>query len=180
MKPIRACILTVVIVVLFAAQTETSEPTLQVPSRSETNVVIQIEGYGKYSMRYPTWPYVDTNGCAYLLPGEEFTIEFDVLNGGLLKPKWVEKRSKGKDAITVKFSNDGKITTLTTKSYCSRIVTMKCRHRQAGAQDLFVTGLNPIKPDMFSADSWSPEIVSLRLFDFRIWDDYDQAFKHER
>lgn len=159
-------------------EAEPAPPAL--PGRPETNVVIQIKGGAELRMTYPAYPYADTNGYVTLLPGEKHVIEFELKDGQPINPKWVKKRTKGKNAITLKFTNDGEMAYLSTQSHCSKIITMKCRHQVAGRDGMYTTGLNPIKPGMFSGDSWSPQVVSLLLFDFKFWDDYDKAFEHER
>jgi hypothetical protein len=40
--------------------------------------------------------------------------------------------------------------------------------------------VEPFKPCLSSYNSWPPTVVSVMLFDFRFWDDYDKAFEHER
>lgn len=164
----------------FAGQPDEKVSAPQLPGRSETNVVIKIKDKGEFSMKYPAYPYVDTNGCVSILPGESHVIEFDVKDGQPVNPRWVKTQTKGNHAITLKFTNDGEMAMLMTKNLCAKIITMKCRHQVAGKQGLFETGINPIEPGLYSFDSWPPQSVSLLLFDFRFWDDYDKAFKHER
>lgn len=163
----------------FTAELEARVERPALPGRSETNVVIKIKGGDEFRMRYPAYPYADTNGCVTLLPGEGHVIEFDVKDGQPVAPKWVKKRTKGRNAITLKFTNDGERAYLSTKSHCTKIITMKCRHQVAGRKGMHRTGLNPIKPGMYAGDSWPPQVVSIMLFDFKFWDDYDKAFEHE-
>jgi len=152
---------------------------LRLPGRAETNVVINIKGHGKFSTTYAAYPYVDTHGRVSILPGESHIIEFDIKDGQPVNLKWVKKRTKGKEAVEIDFSNDGEIAMLTRKNEGSKIITMKCRIRGTTGGHK-ITGLNPVKPGMFAFDSWPPSVVSVVLFDFKYWDDYDKAFQHER
>jgi hypothetical protein len=153
---------------------------LRLPCRTETNVVIDIKDHGKFSRTYAAYPYVDTRGMVSILPGESHIIEFDVKDGQPVNPKWVKKRTQGKDAVKIEFSNDGKVAMLVRGNEGSKIITMKCRHRSAKDGGLYTAGLDPVNPGMLSCDSWSPTVVSVVLFDFRYWDDYDKAFEHEK
>ena len=166
--------------VVMAEQLNENTKKPQLPGRGETNVVIKIKGSDEFSMTYPAYPYVDTNGWVSVLPGESHVIEFDVKDGQPVNPKWVEKQTKGKDAIEIKFTNDGEMAMLIRRNKGSKIITMKCRVQGATSKGLQVTGLNPTEPEMSSYDSWPPTAVSVMLYDFKYWDDYDKAFKHER
>lgn len=173
------------VIVLFSTTTiisATSNKTIEsdMTCRSMTNVVITTEDGNNFSIIYPSSPYVSSNGCVSILPGECLVIEFDRKDGQPVNPKRVKTKTKGKDAIEIEFVYRDKTPMLIRRNECSQIITMKCRYQNVKDRMFYKTGLNPTKPEMSSYDTWPPIVAKVILFDFKYWDDYDKAFEHGR
>ena len=170
MKTILLCSLAII----AAFQSTHSQGPAAAPkpsARPETTITLDFGAEGKKTMTFPASVYVTPEGWISVLPGEEHTIEFDIVDGQPKNLRYLTDKSKksqpGTGRFTVSLSQDKDITMLFRRADSPKPLAMRCLTQSYGEDKLRETKLNPVGKLPYG-DSWANTVCSVMLGEIRL------------
>ncbi|HET6409460.1 MAG TPA: hypothetical protein VFG14_16350, partial [Chthoniobacteraceae bacterium] len=125
---------------------------------------------GQETLNFPASPYVTSKGWITVLAGEDYTVEFDIVEGQPKNLRYVPdatvnaKPHTGRISVSLTQGKDGTI--LTRKAGSPKPLAMKCLTQNHGENKFRETRINPVG-EVPNVDTWPNTVASVMLGDIR-------------
>jgi hypothetical protein len=152
------------------AHSQVPAPATKLPGRPAKVITLDFGIGGKETMNFPASQYVTSKGWITILAGEDYTVEFDILDDKPKNLRYVPdptvKAKPGTGRISVSLKQDKDGTTLFRQVESPKPLAMKCLTQSHGENKFRETRINPVG-DLASGDTWPNNVASVMLGEIR-------------
>lgn len=157
-------------ILVFLVVSTVSGRDVKAPQPADPNIRPAGEVVLKFEQKIeiPEIKRFSEDGILEIFPGDVVHLEFQEVEGKLVRPKVVSKVADPQRTMTFKMSQDKSITMLSRTSEIQQTVALDCVHRGLNSGDFSPTNLRPTEKGLGAFDSWPNTIWILRLSNIEV------------